>query len=146
MSIQDDMKIVDKIMMRPRPEQSLPELFEQARGMALANNTRYGWSKCGTQYTEDNHEILVWQLTLMCSRYLAGLLALKAAEGHCQTQSHVPCNEMANAHLYLFGEYKKALQQVVSEMEQLELTVRDKTENLTKLGKQIAKDLGLRDD
>src|SRR5205807_9766054 len=101
MTIEEGLKLVDGIIMRPRPEQALPELIDAARDRAKAQATRYRWDACKTGYSPEdkNHEIDVWQLCLMYGEYLAGLLALKAAEGHCQTKMHFPCQTMANAHM-----------------------------------------------
>jgi hypothetical protein len=148
MSIEQGMKLVDSIIMRPRPEQALPELIDAAREMAKTDNIRYRWDVCKTEYSPEgkNHEIDVWNLSLMYAQYLAGLLALKAAEGHCQTKAHIPCKEMANSHMYMFNAFKSSLEALVKEMGELEQRVKDKTENFTKLGPEISKELGLRDD
>jgi hypothetical protein len=53
---------------------------------------------------------------------------------------------MANAHMYMFNAFKHSLENLVREMGELEQRVKDKTENLTKLGPQVAKELGLRKD
>jgi hypothetical protein len=147
MSIEDGMKQVDKILMKPRPEHALSELVDAARQKAKKDAVRYRWDACETGYSPEtpNHEIDVWNLSLMYAQYLAGLLALKAAEGHCQTMSHLPCKTMANAHMYMFNAFKSSLESLVKEMSELEQRVKDKTENYTKLGPEIAKELGLRD-
>lgn len=147
MSIEEGMKLVDGIIMRPRPEQALLELIDAARQRAKAQGTRYRWDACMTGYSAEdkNHEIDVWQLCLMYGEYLAGLLALKAVEGNCQTKGHVPCQQMAHAHMYMFTHFKHSLENLVREMGELERRVKDKTENLTKLGPEVAKELGLKD-
>jgi hypothetical protein len=81
----------------------------------------------------------------MFGEYTAGLLALKATEGHCQTKEHLPCTKMAKGHMEMLIAFKNDLQNLVNEIEELEDEVKRATKDLQEPSQSVAWNLGLRE-
>jgi len=97
-------------------------------GSGLPSGYAFGLNNCGTYYGVTNRgtsqELYLWCLSLLLAEYTAGLLARKAAEGHCQQHRKAPdfnpCPDMAKEHMRMLGAFKEALRALIDEIEQLE--------------------------
>ncbi len=147
MPIRDGMRTVDGILRKVQFNFIVSEFLEGARQRAKAHDTRFIFHDCQTGYSPENgnHEIDVWQLSLMFGEYTAGLLALKATEGHCQTREHLPCPKMAKGHMKMLVAFKNDLQNLVYEIEELEEEVKRATKDLQDPNQNVAWTLGLRE-
>jgi len=85
-------------------------------------------------------------LVLLFAEYLAGLLAQKAAEGHCQQPGHPPCAAMAKGHMTMLRRFKKDLQKLIDEICEAEEEVEQETNQLERPNQIVAWILGLRDE
>jgi hypothetical protein len=147
MPIRDGMRTVDTILRKVQFNFIVSEFLEGAHQRAKAHETRFIFHDCQTGYSPENgnHEIDVWQLSLMFGEYTAGLLALKATEGHCQTKEHLPCTKMAKGHMEMLIAFKNDLQNLVNEIEELEDEVKRATKDLQEPSQSVAWNLGLRE-
>jgi formylglycine-generating enzyme required for sulfatase activity len=147
MPIRDGMRTVDSIFRKVQFNFIASEFLEGARQRAKAHETRFIFHDCKTGYSPENgnHEIDTWQLSLMFGEYTAGLLALKATEGHCQTKEHLPCAKMARRHMEMLVAFKNDLQNLVNEIEELEAEVKRVTKDLQEPSQSVAWNLGLRE-
>jgi len=147
MPIRNGMRTVDNILRKVQFSFIVNEFLEAARERALAHKTRFLFDDCHTGYSPENrnHEIDVWQLSLMFGEYTSGLLALKATEGHCQTSDHLPCPKMAKGHMAMLIAFKNDLQRLLNEIEILEEEVKGATNDLEQPSQDAAWTLGLRE-
>jgi hypothetical protein len=78
-------------------------------------------------------------MAILLAKYTAGIIAQKAAEGHCTTNAQ--CKESSAEHLEMLEDFKKELGGLYREIDDLILKIR----MLPSLGEKAAKSLGLRD-
>jgi hypothetical protein len=115
-----------------KPNWDFGQLVEAARTRARATfatlatmpGKAFGVPNCATSYGAGNHEVDAWLLCILIGEYVAGLLAQKAVEGHCQQHRKMPdftpCPEMAKEHLRMLGGFRDSLSTLVREIEDLE--------------------------
>jgi hypothetical protein len=150
MAIRDGKRTVNGI--RPRLDELDREIVDPARARARAHETRFAFPECGMGYDADDprsidiwgREIVLWQLSLLLGEYMAGLLAQKAAEGHCH--QHRPCPNMARKHMDMLEALKGDLQALVCQIDEVQEEVRRATDGLQKPSQRVAQTLGLRDE
>jgi len=124
---------------------SLPELLAiaEARARAKANSgdVIYDFKDCGSGmlYGVGSQEITAWEMSVLLAEYTAGVLAQKAAEGHCPKEA--PCAKASKEFLRMLEDYRGRLNGLVAEIDALLVKIRGSQT----LGPQLAKSLGLRD-
>jgi hypothetical protein len=152
MSIREGKRTVNKI--HAKLDSLDGDIIDVARRRARDYGNRFVFLECDVRHLPElsgspnqwSHLIVPWQLSLLLAEYTAGMLAQKAAEGHCQTPAHVPCSEMTKGHMKMLSKFKKELQRLVNEICEVEEEVRQETNDLQKPGQVVAWTLGLRDE
>jgi hypothetical protein len=127
--------------------QSLPLLQGEVKKRVLAkagsnpHGRIYTFPRCasGIGYGVQNQEIAAWEMSILLAEYAAGLIALKAAEGHCTTNA--PCKESSAEHLEMLEDVRTALAGLVAEVDDYIAKIKA----LPSLGEGVARSLGLRD-
>src|SRR5947209_7412170 len=76
-------------------------------------------ASCRVEYGPSHHEICIWHIGLMFVEYVAGLLELKAKDGHCRNHPK-PCGLTRELHLRMLGRFKADLLKLVDEMTAIE--------------------------
>src|SRR5207249_4380083 len=139
--------IFDKHYIAPRFDwgKALPELIDAIRARARAKGDAggiiYGFPDCasGIRYGAGSQEIDAWEMSVLLAEYAAGMLAQKAAEGHCPKEA--PCSKSSKEHLQMLEDFKLCVQELVRQVDDLS----GKIKGLKTLGPEAAKALGLRD-
>jgi hypothetical protein len=67
-------------------------------------------------YGEGHHEILMWHISLMFAEYVAGMLELKAKDGHCRSHPK-PCALTRELHLKMLRRFKADLEALICEID-----------------------------
>ena len=134
MPIQAGKTVVNQILTQPNWDmrQLLAAAAQRVAAMTggpnLVQGTPFGLPACGTTYGAGpgwcSQEMAAWGLSLLFAEYLAGLLAEKVEDGHCQTHrkppDFEPCPEMAKEHKRMLGDFRKALEELAQEIAVLE--------------------------
>jgi hypothetical protein len=150
MAIRDGKRAVNSI--RARLDELHREIVDQARTRARAHGTRFAFPECEMGYDPDDprspdlwgREMVFWQLSLLLGEYMAGLLAQKAAEGHCN--KHRPCPKMAKNHMDMLDALKADLQGLVRQIDEVQEEIRQATDHLQKPSQRVAQTIGLRNE
>src|SRR5262249_51864677 len=85
---------------------------------------------CGTGYDSHRSEIQMWLFARMLSEYVAGILAKKVEEGHCNEHRKepdlTPCPKTRPMHLDMLRAFRNDLASLVSQID-------DKLRDLSRL-------------
>jgi hypothetical protein len=79
-------------------------------------------AECETGYDSHRPELQMWFFGIMLSEYVAGLLASKIEEGHCNKHRKepmlTPCPKTRGTHLEMLRSFRADLAALVSEVEE----------------------------
>jgi hypothetical protein len=65
---------------------------------------------CGTIYTENSCEHMIWALGLICEEWTLEILRLKTVNGHCYNHK-LPCPKGSKFHKELYGICQKSFKE-----------------------------------
>ena len=113
--LQEGKDLVDKAIPNFVPD--LERLLPEAKRRALDRGTAYRACAAAhrVEYAELHHEIQMWHFTLMFIEYVAGLLVQKAENNHCYI--HRPCPETKKLHLDMARDFKKAIEDLLRDVQ-----------------------------
>jgi hypothetical protein len=99
----------------PRPLQTLvPDATARARqtGTVFPDCA----ASCDVDYAEGHHEIVIWHISLKFAEYVAGMLELKAKDGHFRSHQK-PCALTRDLHRKTLRRFKADLEGLIREID-----------------------------